>query len=184
MRSRSLLIPSILISLLVLNASSSSYSQQVPNGKPLNLVVPNSKGRIIIPASSGEVQWQGVNLYDQGTRPVVLTKNVSKNLVVSYALFPNKTGSSSPGICRGRCRLGGNSQSFSVARNGRHKAGQKSGSRANQRSTDRHRFVLCQFSRGRRSETAKPLRSCKLVQLSAQRYISQKRSFKPLTKPC
>jgi hypothetical protein len=100
MRSRNLLLPSILISVLVLNASFSSYAQQTTNRKPLNLVVPNGKGRIIIPAPSDDVQWQGVNLYDQGMRPVFLTKNVSKNLIVSYALFPNKTGSSSPGICR------------------------------------------------------------------------------------
>src|SRR5260370_12457447 len=100
MRSRALLLPSLLSSVLILNAPSSSCAQQASNRKPLNLVVPNGKGRIIIPAPSDEVQWQGVNLYDQGMRPVLLTKNASKNLIVSYALFPNKTGLSSPGICR------------------------------------------------------------------------------------
>jgi hypothetical protein len=100
MRSRSLFIPSFLTSVLVLLSSSFNYAQEATNRKPLNLIVPNGKGRIIIPAPDNEVHWQGVTLYDQGTRPVFLTKNVSKNLVVSYALFPNETGSSSPAICR------------------------------------------------------------------------------------
>ncbi len=61
--------------------------------------MPTGKGRIIIPAQ-GEFQWQSVSLYDQGTRPVFLATNRSANLDVSFILFPNTTGSTSPRICR------------------------------------------------------------------------------------
>jgi hypothetical protein len=67
---------------------------------PLNLVVPNGKGRIIIPAAANGIQWQTVNLYDQGVRPLFQITNKSTDVVISYALFPNQTGSSSPKICR------------------------------------------------------------------------------------
>ena len=90
----------ILIPVLTLNAPHLGYAQQHKNGVPLNLVVPSGKGRIIIPAPSDEIQWQTLTLYDQGTRPVLQTKIKSTELVVSYALFPNQTGSDSPNICR------------------------------------------------------------------------------------
>lgn len=75
-------------------------AQQPLAGTTLNLVAPNGKGRIIIPAASNEIQWQTVNLYDQGTRPVFQMKNKSTDIAISYALFPNQTGSGSPNICR------------------------------------------------------------------------------------
>jgi hypothetical protein len=75
-------------------------AQQTQSHAPLNLVVPNGKGRIIIPAAANGIQWQTVNLYDQGVRPVFQITNKSNDVVISYALFPNKTGSSSPNICR------------------------------------------------------------------------------------
>jgi hypothetical protein len=78
----------------------SANAQQPQSHAPLNLVVPNGKGRIIIPAAANGIPWQTVNLYDQGTRPVFQIKNKSTDVVISYALFPNETGSSSPKICR------------------------------------------------------------------------------------
>jgi hypothetical protein len=100
MSSKKLPLCLFLISVSILNPSSSGHAQQASNRKPLNLVVPHGNGRIVIPAPNDDLQWQGVMLYDDGSRPVFQSKIKSTNLVVSYALFPNKTGSTSPGICR------------------------------------------------------------------------------------
>src|SRR5690349_5416782 len=87
------------VALLVFSVSLATGQQQGAHGT-LNLVVPNSRGRIIIPASNADVQWQNFTLYDQGNRPVFQTKNKSTDVVASYTLFPNQTGSSTPKICR------------------------------------------------------------------------------------
>jgi hypothetical protein len=67
--------------------------------KPLNLVMPNGLGRIVVP-SSAEIEWKTVNLYDNGTRPVFQGEDKANGLAISYVLFPNSTGSDTPGICR------------------------------------------------------------------------------------
>jgi tetratricopeptide (TPR) repeat protein len=74
-------------------------AQQPTTRKPISLVMPNGKGRIIIP-SGEDLQWHTVNLYDNGTRPVFQITNKSTHIDISYALFPNATGSAAPAICR------------------------------------------------------------------------------------
>jgi tetratricopeptide (TPR) repeat protein len=85
--------------LLLFATASQTNGQQVKAHKPINLVMPTGTGRIIIP-SGNDLQWQTVNLYDQGTRPVFQITNKTSKIDISYALFPNKTGSASPEICR------------------------------------------------------------------------------------
>src|ERR1700747_906454 len=83
----------LLAILLDCNAQSST------SRKPLSLVMPNAKGRIVIPAGP-EFKWQLINLYDNGTRPVLQLTNNTSHLDISYALFPNTTGSAAPKVCR------------------------------------------------------------------------------------
>lgn len=82
---------------LLLLAALPCASQTTP---PLNLVMPTGTGRIIVPPASENLAWQSLSLYDKGARPVFLLKDKSTNLDISYVLFPNTTGSSSPQICR------------------------------------------------------------------------------------
>lgn len=88
-----------LTSALVLIFATAARAQQ-PTRKPLNFVAPNGKGRIIFPPLSDDFQWQTINLYDDGSRPVFQMKHKFSDIDVSYALFPNKTGSTAPNICR------------------------------------------------------------------------------------
>lgn len=83
----------LLTALLDCNAQSSAPR------KPLSLVMPNAKGRIVIPAGA-DFKWQLINLYDNGTRPVFQLTNNTSHLDISYALFPNTTGSAAPKVCR------------------------------------------------------------------------------------
>lgn len=75
------------------------YGQQANARKPINLVMPTGTGRIVIPAQD-DLQWQTINLFDAGTRPVFQLKDTTSKVDISYVLFPNKTGSASPDICR------------------------------------------------------------------------------------
>lgn len=88
------------VAVILLVSATAGLAQQPTTQKPLNLVAPNGKGRIVIPPPGNDVQWTGISLYDQGTRPVLSTKIPSAHLVVSYILFPNQTHSDSPKICR------------------------------------------------------------------------------------
>jgi tetratricopeptide (TPR) repeat protein len=74
-------------------------SQEPTVRKPLSLVMPKGNGRILIPSRPG-YELQQIRLYDDGTRPVLQLTNTAKKVDVSYALFPNSTGTSSPKICR------------------------------------------------------------------------------------
>jgi hypothetical protein len=74
-----------------------AHSQQASGAKSLNLVMPNGKGRVIVPPST-VVKWNLLKLYDNGTRPVLQAK--AGDVSISYSLFPNSTGSSAPKICR------------------------------------------------------------------------------------
>jgi tetratricopeptide (TPR) repeat protein len=87
------MVPAILL------AIPQCYAHQSSASKSINLVMPSGTGRIVIPGQ-GDLQWQTVNLYDAGTRPVFQLADKRRKIAVSYALFPNKTGSASPEICR------------------------------------------------------------------------------------
>jgi len=88
-----------LLPILLLITALPCASQSASSRMPLNLVMPTGTGRVVIPAGN-DLQWQSVSLYDHGTRPVLLMQSKSTHLDISYALFPNTTGSSSPQICR------------------------------------------------------------------------------------
>jgi tetratricopeptide (TPR) repeat protein len=74
-------------------------AQQTQAPKSINLVTPNGNGRIVIPART-DVLRESLVLYDRGTRPVFFMASKNNQINVSYILFPNTTGSSSPQICR------------------------------------------------------------------------------------
>jgi hypothetical protein len=75
-----------------------AYAQQA-GPQQLSFVMPKGKGRLIIPAQD-VLRLRLINLYDNGTRPVLQATTKSGDVSVSYALFPNSTGSSAPKICR------------------------------------------------------------------------------------
>jgi tetratricopeptide (TPR) repeat protein len=85
--------------LLIILTALPCVSQTSSPHKPFTLVMPTGSGRIIIPAQD-DLQWQLISLYDHGTRPVFQITNKSAKIDISYVLFPNTTGSSSPQICR------------------------------------------------------------------------------------
>jgi tetratricopeptide (TPR) repeat protein len=74
-------------------------AQQSSAPKPLSLVMPNGKGRIIVP-SRETLEWNRLFLYDNGTRPVLQASTRAGGMAVSYVLFPNSTKSTAPKICR------------------------------------------------------------------------------------
>jgi tetratricopeptide (TPR) repeat protein len=76
-----------------------AHAQQTSTPKPLSLVMPNGRGRIIVP-SQEVLQWKLLALYDNGTRPVMQATTRSGDVAVSYVLFPNSTKSLAPKICR------------------------------------------------------------------------------------
>ena len=88
------------ISATALACSLTSGAEQATSHKPFNLVMPTGPGRIVVPAASTQLEWKAPMLYDNGIRPVFHLTDHKDGLEVSYVLFPNTTGSSSPKVCR------------------------------------------------------------------------------------
>jgi hypothetical protein len=76
-----------------------AFAQQTQQKKPLALVTWFGPGAIIIP-DGPNWKLELINVYDNGTRPVLQMRNVSKNITASFILFENNSGQPNAQGCR------------------------------------------------------------------------------------
>ena len=76
-----------------------AFAQQIQQKKPLALVTWFGPGAIIIPNGS-DWKLELINVYDNGTRPVLQMRNTGKNLTASFILFENNSGQPNAQGCR------------------------------------------------------------------------------------
>ena len=89
---------SLVRTLPVLLLASALHAQTAPPAGSLRYVLPQGTGAISVPLEGW--QPQEMSLLDEGTRLVVQLAKQNSNLVASYLLFPNKTGTATSEACR------------------------------------------------------------------------------------